>query len=267
MTQPGVSKHLLALENHIGKKLFERTTRRLTPTEYGKFLYTQVSSPLQELKKVEYYSSQRTKKERVAIAIGCTSDFFKKELIHKIYSFDMYIVTQFGNEKELVEALEADSVQLLVGIKKHAMYDHQFTFLKSEDLVLIGSKNIEIPEGFLANEKQLIKWLQGQTWFTFDNDQNDIKAFWEANFSTPPTLVPRYILPAYLDIIEALTHNEGLAIVPLHLCAQALEHNLIQLPFDSLNPVKQKRYFSHKLRNSSLKEIAMFKEKMEIAQV
>jgi len=266
MTQPGVSKHLSALENHIGKKLFERTTRKLTPTEYGKFLYIQVSSSLQELEKVEHYSSQRTKKTRAAITIGCTPDFFKKELIHKIYSFDMYIVTQFGNEQGLVEALENEKVQLLVGIKKQARYDHQFTFFKSEDLVLISSRNIGIPEELVENEKQLTKWLQEQTWFAFDNDQSDIKTFWEANFSIPSTLVPRYILPSYLDIIKALVHHEGLAIVPLHLCEKELNNNLIKLPLDSLNPVKQKRFFSHKLRNSNLKEILMFKEKMAITQ-
>ena len=42
MTQPGVSKHLAALESHIGKKLFDRTTRKLVPTEYGDFLYSQI---------------------------------------------------------------------------------------------------------------------------------------------------------------------------------------------------------------------------------
>jgi len=59
--------------------------------------------------RVEYYANQRAKKAKSAITIGCTSDAFKKELLHKIYSFDMYILTQFGNEKELVEAEETDS--------------------------------------------------------------------------------------------------------------------------------------------------------------
>ena len=83
MTQPGVSKHLASLEHHIGKKLFDRTTRKLTPTEYGTFLYSQVANPLKELEKVEYYSNQRAKKIRSSITIGCTSDFYKKELAHK----------------------------------------------------------------------------------------------------------------------------------------------------------------------------------------
>lgn len=263
MTQPGVSKHLSALENHIGKKLFERTTRKIAPTEYGKFLYSQINNPLLELEKVEYYSNQRAKKVRAAVTIGCTSDFFKKELIHKIYSFDMYIVVHFGNEKELVEALETEKVQLLVGIKKHAIYDHQFTFLKHEDLVLICSKNIDIPKDLEQDEKQLIKWLQRQNWFAFDNDQDDIKKFWEARFNANPKIIPRYILPSYIDIIEAVKTNQGFSIVPKHLCEKELENSLIKLPLKSSISIEQKRFYSYKLKNNNLKEINVFREKMD----
>ena len=72
----------------------------------------------------------------------------------------MYIVTHFGNEKELIEALESEKVQLLVGIKKHATYDHLFTFIKNEDLVLICSNQIDIPKKITQNKNQFIKWLQ-----------------------------------------------------------------------------------------------------------
>lgn len=263
MTQPGVSKHLSALESHIGKKLFERTTRKLAPTEYGKFLYSQINNPLSELEKVEYYSSQRTKKQRSAITIGCTTDFFRKELIHHIYSFDMYIVTQFGNEKELIEALEMEKIQLLVGINKHNTYDHQFTYLKNEELELICSNSIVIPENIEKNDKQFITWLQNQTWFTYDNNQNDIKKFWDSTFNTNPRIVPRYILPSYLDIIETLKNNSGFSVVPKHLCDEELDKELIKTPIKSSKIIEQKLFYSFKLKNNNLKEINLFIEKMK----
>lgn len=262
MTQPGVSKHLSALEGHIGKKLFIRTTRKLAPTEYGKFLYSQISNPLQQLEKVEYYSGQRTKKARSAITIGCTTDFFKKELIHKIYSFDMYIVTHFGNEKELIEALEMDKIQLLVGIKKHSTYEHQFTYIKNEELELVCSNAVDIPEDIEKNDLQFIKWLQKQTWFTYDNEQGDIKKFWETNFNTDPKVVPRYILPSYIDTIEVLKNNCGFSIVPKHLCDEELKNNLIKAPIKFSKPTEQKLFYSYKLKNSNLKEVNQFMEEM-----
>lgn len=263
MTQPGVSKHLSALEGHVGKKLFDRTTRKLAPTEYGKFLYSQINNPLQQLEKVEYYSGQRTKKARSAITIGCTEDFFRKELIHKIYSFDMYIVTHFGNEKELVEALEMDKIQLLAGIKKHSSYDHQFTFIKNEELELICSGSVDIPEGIEKNDSQSIKWLQKQIWFTYDNDQADIKKFWENNFNTDPKIIPRYILPSYIDIVEVLKSNCGFSVVPKHFCEEAIKDNLIRVPVKFSGITEQKLFYSYKLKNSNLKEISKFMEEMK----
>jgi DNA-binding transcriptional LysR family regulator len=263
MTQPGVSKHLTALESHIGKKLFERTTRKLAPTEYGKFLYAQINNPLQQLEKVEYYSGQRAKKSRSAITIGCTTDFFNTELIDKIYSFEMYIVTCFGSEKELIEALDADKIQLLVGIKKHGVYEHQFKYLKNETLELISSTDIAIPATIKKNSKECIGWLQRQTWFAYDNDQADLKKFWEINFGTNPKIIPRYILPSYKAIIEVLKNNSGCSIVPKHLCTEELKDNLIQVPIVLDKTVEQELFYSYKLKNRNLQEIDQFVNEMK----
>jgi len=262
MTQPGVSKHLSALEHHIGKKLFERTTRKVIPTEYAKFLYTQITNPIKELEKVEYYSSNRTKKERSAIVIGCTSDFFRKELLSKIYQFDMYIVTSFGSHLELIESLENDKIQLIVGTEKYDTFPHQFTMLREESLVLVASNDINIPKELTLDEKQLMKWLRKQTWFTYDNELNHINKFWEFNFNEKTQIVARYVLPSFIDIMEALKFTQGFSVLPKYICENALLEGLLQLPFPSLKNVDQKIFYSHKMKNESLNEIRIFKEKM-----
>ncbi|MCK8523114.1 LysR family transcriptional regulator [Aquimarina sp. D1M17] len=265
MTQPGVSKHLSALEHHIGKKLFDRTTRRVTPTEYGKFLYSQIDNPLQQLQKVEYYSGQRAKKRRSAISIGCTSDFFKHELMNKIYSFDMYIVTLFGTEKELIEALEQDKIQLVVGAKKHDIYNHRFTHIKNEELMLICSSSIKPPTS-TSSEKgdiQPIEWLQKQTWFVYDNELADIKEFWQATFDEAPKIIPRYVLPSYTSIVEVLEKNSGFSVVPKQYCKTYLTTNLIKAPFKFIQPIERNLYYSYKPKNSSLKEIHQFIDEMK----
>jgi hypothetical protein len=108
----------------------------------------------------------------------------------------------------------------------------------------------------------LIKWLQKQTWFSFDNDQEDVKKFWEATFNTSPRIIPRYILPSYIDIIDAIKNNYGFSVVPKHLCENDLKNNLIKSPLELTTFVNQKRFYSYKLKNSNLKEINMFREQM-----
>ncbi len=256
MTQPGVSKHLTALEHHIGKTLFERTTRKLTPTEYGKFLYSQITAPLRALEKVERYSSNRAKKQRHAIAIGCTIDFFKKELQHKIYGFDMYIAITFGTDEELITALDTDKIQLIVGIKKYDNAMHQFFSLKEEELLLIASKNLTFPK----HKKDLQHWLQKQTWFAFDNKLHHEKQFLKHNFKSTTPIVPRYILPSYFAIIDALKDNSGVALVPRQMCKEALDNDSIAvIPLSSIN---QELCLSYKLKNEGLEEIETFKEQL-----
>lgn len=263
MTQPGVSKHLSALEQHIGKKLFERTTRKLTATEYGKFLYSQINNPLKELEKIEYYSGKRAKKEKDAIIIGCTRDFYNSELKNIIYDFDLYIVTQFGTNSQLIEALENDKIQLSVGIPSHTKYDHQFAYITKQEFVLIASTSLNIPTEIEKDKTLTAKWLQQQDWFVYDNNLSDIKPFWELNFNNPPKLIPRYILPSYIAIIDALQYTNGIAIVPKHLCVHALENNQLHLPVESLKSSEQKLYNSYLTKNSALSEINTFIKKMD----
>ncbi len=262
MTQPGVSKHLSALENHVGKKLFDRTTRKVIPTEYGKFFYAQIITPIKALEKVEHYSSQRIKKQRLSIVIGCTQDFFRKELVHKIYGFDMYIVTRFGSDLELIEGLNNDEIQLLIGVKNYEEDNHVLSFLEAENLVLVTSKDLEIPQDLKDDQTKLNKWLLKQNWFVNDNNLHDVKAFWQANFNSSPKLVPRYILPSYTDILEVLVNNNGVAVLPDYVCQNAINQGLVHIPFPSLKTVEQKLFFSNKLKNENAEALMVFKKKL-----
>jgi len=48
LTQPAVSQHVAALESALGNPLFQRTPRRMVPTEAGQRLYTQVAGAQRE---------------------------------------------------------------------------------------------------------------------------------------------------------------------------------------------------------------------------
>ena len=60
-SQPGVSVHLNALESYIGKKLFERTSRKMIPTEDGKLLYSNIIEPIKKLERAEQHFKRTSK--------------------------------------------------------------------------------------------------------------------------------------------------------------------------------------------------------------
>ena len=76
-SQPGVSVHLNALEAYVGKKLFERTSRKMVPTEDGKLLYVSIADALSQLEKVEQHFKKTTQEQNPSLHIGMCSEMFQ----------------------------------------------------------------------------------------------------------------------------------------------------------------------------------------------
>ncbi|MCC3421552.1 MAG: LysR family transcriptional regulator, partial [Microcoleus sp. PH2017_07_MST_O_A] len=57
LTQPAVSQHVAALESALGNPLFQRTPRRMVPTDAGKRLYSQVASAIEKLESIPHKNS------------------------------------------------------------------------------------------------------------------------------------------------------------------------------------------------------------------
>jgi DNA-binding transcriptional LysR family regulator len=62
ISQPGVSLHLSSLENYVGYKLFDRTARKMVPTEKGKVLYNFIIEALTKLEEAEKNFQRSTEK-------------------------------------------------------------------------------------------------------------------------------------------------------------------------------------------------------------
>jgi DNA-binding transcriptional LysR family regulator len=61
ISQPGVSLHLSSLENYVGYKLFNRTGRKMIPTERGKVLYNFIVNALSKLEGISTLISPATR--------------------------------------------------------------------------------------------------------------------------------------------------------------------------------------------------------------
>lgn len=266
MTQPGVSKHLSALEKHIGKTLFNRNTRKLRPTQDGINLYKQINKPLEALANINFTGQVKEEQDPLSIRIGCTSDYFSHNLKQTIYTYDMGIEIQFGNQNQLIHALDMGSVQALVGVKQYHAFNHQFIFLNQEEFVLVGSKGIVLPKEVKENNNLLSDWLENQTWVVYDNIQDEIQAFWELNFNSGVSLNPKHILPSHSGIVNVLQHHSGISLLPKHIAKQAIEEHKIQEIALGLKPYKQELYLATTVKYADSVEVKTFKERLGILE-
>jgi len=267
MTQPGVSKQLSALESRIRKKLFVRTARKTIPTEYGKFLYTQISAPIIALEKAETYFTKNEKKRYPNIVIGCSYDYYKMELSNMLPELNMAVTLNFGTSNELAKSLENETIDILMGISKYNMFQHSFTKINTEKLVLVASNDIEIPNQIFedkSNIKALEKWIKHQSWFAFDNELPLVNMFWKHHFNKRTQIMAKIVFPSFIDIINTMKIMNGLCIMPLSICQEALNKKEIKIAIPNLDLVENKLYCSNKSNSENLYEIRLFKEKMNI---
>lgn len=75
LAPPVVTKRLSALENHLGVRLFQRTTRRVSPTTEGHALCDRASQLLQSFASIEDELRERQSEPSGLIRIACSFGF------------------------------------------------------------------------------------------------------------------------------------------------------------------------------------------------
>ncbi|ODC03932.1 hypothetical protein BFW38_10665 [Terasakiispira papahanaumokuakeensis] len=113
-----VSKHVAALEKHLGVRLLTRTTRRLTPTDEGRLLYQQASALLNEWQQLETEVSARAGHLMGKLRISAPMDYGVASLMPSVAEFQQLhpqLKIQLMLEDRRVD-LTAESVDLAVRI-------------------------------------------------------------------------------------------------------------------------------------------------------
>ena len=227
MSQPGVGKQITALEAQVGKQLFERSGRRLLPTEYGKFLYSQVVGDLEGLEKAEQKFKRGSNKNCPSMVIGCSHDFFSYFIRDKIVDINMYLTFKFGDGKELKDFLEKDKIHLMVSDSEHTNFNHQFSEISKGNLKLYASHDLyrEVPFERITkdNSKDVQHWLSKQVWYAYDNELPYILDFWKMYFNNRPQIMAKYVFPSFTDIAVALEIGKGLTVLPDYIGERFVE--------------------------------------------
>lgn len=266
MTQPGVSKQLNALEAHVGKKLFDRTSRKMLPTEYGKMLYTQLIAHLDGLEKAEQTFKRECNKNCPSLVIGCTDDIFRHPFLREIRKMNMYLTFKSGEEAELLDQLEKEQIHLLISDRKPSNSDHEYKLIFKEYLVLVASSALPLPpitDITSDNMKEVIQWMSDQTWYAYGNELKYITAYWRDNFRMNPTILAKYVFTSGKDVSLALEEGSGLSVLPAYLCQKEVEDGKLKILFQNAVKPEIKGYWVYKKKSSFLYEITLLQTALE----
>lgn len=264
ISQPGVSLHLSSLESYVGYKLFDRTGRKMVPTEKGKVLYNFVIDALGKLEEAEQNFQRSTEKNTPTISIGMCFETFQITLEQYISTLPFNVIIQFGEYPLMVENLEKGILDIIITPQMVTKNTIEYQSFSSETIVLVGGNEINVSE-FEAVEKNnnleaTENWLKEQKWYGTTGDMEHLRRFWQLNFNKHADFRPNYIVPNLNSIVRCLSSGKGLAVVPDFLCKKEIDTNQIQLIWKGKIPLENTLYFATRKKTMYVDEINLIKK-------
>jgi DNA-binding transcriptional LysR family regulator len=264
ISQPGVSLHLSSLENYVGYKLFDRTGRKMIPTEKGKVLYNFIIEAMTKLEEAEKNFQRSTEKNTPTISVGMCFETFQITLEQYISTLPFNVIIQFGEYPEMVESLEKGILDLIITPQMVIKSSIDYQPFSSETIVLVGGNEIDDLEfGIIeknGTDQDIELWLKQQKWYGTTGDMEHLRRFWQLNFNKHPDFRPNYIVPNLNSIIRCLSSGKGLAVVPDFLCRKEIDNGLVKLVWEGKIPLKNTLYFATRKKTMYQEEIALIKK-------
>jgi DNA-binding transcriptional LysR family regulator len=264
ISQPGVSLHLSSLESYVGYKLFDRSSRKMIPTEKGKVLYNYITEAIGKLEEAEKQFQRSTEKNTPTISIGMCFETFQITLEPYLATFPFNVIIQFGHYPEMIENLDKGILDLIITPQMIVKNTIEYQAFSSETIVLIGGNELDA-DIFYALEKQnnieaIEKWLKEQKWYGTTGDMGHLRRFWQLNFNKYADFRPNYIVPNLNSIVRCLTNSSGLAVIPDFLCKTEIDSGKIKLLWQGKMPLKNTLYFAVKKKTNYPDEIKLIKD-------
>jgi len=271
ISQPGVSLHLSSLESFTGDKLFDRSARRMVPTEKGKMLYNCVLDPLEKMKVAEQHFHKRTLPQRATISVGMCFETFQYTLEEHINEMPFNLIIKFGEYPQMQQDLDNGLLDLIVTPQKGTQQNLEYRAFSKERIVLIAGRNTDTAaiEALLKEKKlkEVTKLLKQELWYSTAADMDHLKNFWVNNFGQHPDFSPNYIVPNMSSIIRCLGNGTGFSVVPDFLCCQAIEEGMVKLLWEGDTPLENTLYFGTRKKTMYQPEIEqlekLFQQKWE----
>lgn len=264
-SQPGVSVHLNALEAYVGKKLFERTSRKMIPTEDGKILYEYITESLNKLERAEQHFKKTTQEKNPCLNIGMCSEIFQFIIESEIPKLGFDLVARFGAHTDLIKDLDNGILDLVITPKKQnvkkSLVDY-VPFSKERIILVAGNKTdtTQIQNHINSNNfDELEEELLHNIWYSSSNEMEHFRRFWFDNFNKKPAFKPNYILPNITSIIRCISNGRGLALVPDFLCQEQILSNDIILVWNGKVKTENTLYFASRTDLKHKKELEVIK--------
>ncbi|MEU9499174.1 LysR family transcriptional regulator [Streptomyces sp. NPDC048196] len=225
LSQPAVTSQIRALERQLGRPLFLRYARGVTPTTVGDELAHKVAPHLDALTEITEAGLDRESVTRTLHLAGPPEFMAQRALpaLAPLITRGLSLRTTFGSADELLTGLAAGHHDLTVTTTRPRGGLLTATALCDEEHVLIAAPSWSAQFGGPAVlQAGGVRVLDSVPLVEVHESLPMIARYWTEVFDAKPAASAAVIAADLRAVLACVTAGAGLAVLPRYLCAEAL---------------------------------------------
>ena len=228
LSQPAVTSQIRTLERQVGRPLFLRQARGVTPTTIGDELAHKAAPHLDALVKIAESGLEEDSSLRTLHLAGPPEFTAERALpaLTELTGEDGHgfaLRASFGTADEVLEGLAAGHHDLAISTVRPRGALLSATALCDEEHVLVAAPGWTRRIGEAALRRDGPAALERVPVVEVHESLPFVARYWAAVFDSRPVCPGTVIVPDLRAVLACATAGAGLAVLPRYLCAVALE--------------------------------------------
>ncbi|MFF1833703.1 LysR family transcriptional regulator [Streptomyces sp. NPDC058231] len=259
LSQPAVTSQIRTLERQLGRPLFLRRARGVTPTSIGDELAHRAAPHLDALVEIAETGLDEESAVRTLHLAGPPEFTSLRALpaLTPLISQGIALRSSFlADAEEALEGLAAGHHDLAISTARPRGELLTATPLCDEEHVLVASPRwaARLGPGALRHKGPLM--LQQLPVVEVHESLPLVSRYWAAVFDSPPAAAGTVVVPDLRAVLECTAAGAGLAVLPRYLCEGALERGEVVALLDPPVPPLRTYFLAARTGTLALPHIA-----------
>ncbi|MFF5035981.1 LysR family transcriptional regulator [Nocardia salmonicida] len=240
LSQPTVTTQIQALERHLGRPLFERLPRGVTPTAAGHELAARVSGPLEALEAVVSGAvTDRAAPPEPPVLLGGPAEMLAAKVVPALAPLvadGVRLTVSTGITDDLLARLHSGALDLVFATTRPRGRTVLAEPLVDEEFLLVAAPEIadRIDTARLRAEGPIA--LEGIPLVSYAADLPILRRYWRHVFETRLEAEPALIVGDLRAVLAAVVAGAGISVLPHYLCARERADGTLVTLLDPVDP-------------------------------
>ncbi|MCW2961527.1 MAG: LysR family transcriptional regulator [Thermoleophilia bacterium] len=239
LTQPAVSQQIRALEGQVGKPLFRRAARGVTPTAAGRELAQAIGTHVDALEGALEGTGATPASVGETVYLGGPEEFLTMRVLPELAPLldeGLRLRMFFGVDQPVLNRLHAGEVDLAILTTDQQQRGIETQPLCFEYLELVGTPEWKARLSGLGPGRAGADLLRDVPISAYDEDLPLVRLYWQTIFETAPNLRAAYVANSIRASLQFALTGAGITVLPVHSSARSIERGELVPLLDPIFP-------------------------------